>query len=87
MGILACLKSASNWGRLVHSNGYPSVDQVDLAFVANYNVGSAPEIAQYGPFHLPWNVFTASKGSCTYVLLIMDVFILKAALTSQKAQT
>ena len=31
--------------------------------------GSVPEIAQYGPYYLPLNVFTASKGSSFYILL------------------
>ena len=30
--------------------------------------GSVPEIAQYGPYYLPLNVFTASKGSNLYIL-------------------
>ena len=28
-----------------------------------------PEIAQYGPYYLPLNVFTASKGSSFYILI------------------
>ena len=30
--------------------------------------GSVPEIAQYGPYYLPLNVFNASKGSSFYIL-------------------
>ena len=30
--------------------------------------GSVPEIAQYGPYYLPLNVFTAFKGSNCYIL-------------------
>ena len=30
--------------------------------------GSSPEIAQYSPYYLPLNVFTASKGSNLYIL-------------------
>ena len=30
--------------------------------------GSLPEIAQYSPYYLPLNVFTASKGSNLYIL-------------------
>ena len=43
-----------------------------LAFVAGLkratDEGSLPEIAQYSPYYLPLNVFTASKGSNLYVL-------------------
>ena len=43
-----------------------------LAFVAGLNratdEGSLPEIAQYSPYFLPLNVFTASKGSNFYIL-------------------
>ena len=42
-----------------------------LAFVAGLyratDEGSLPEIAQYSPYHLPLNVFTASKGSNLYL--------------------
>ena len=31
--------------------------------------GPVPEIAQYGPYYLPLNVFTASKGTNLYILL------------------
>ena len=31
--------------------------------------GSLPEIAQYSPYYLPLNVFTASKGSNLYILI------------------
>ena len=38
-----------------------------LAFVAGFKTatdeGSSPEIAQYSPYYLPLNVFTASRGS------------------------
>ena len=41
-------------------------------FVAGFkratDEGSLPEIAQYSPFFLPLNVFTASKGSNFYIL-------------------
>ena len=44
-----------------------------LAFVAGLNrateEGLLPEIAQYSPYYLPLNVFTASKGSNLYILL------------------
>ena len=30
--------------------------------------GSLPEIAQYSPYYLPLNVFTAAKGSNLYIL-------------------
>ena len=30
--------------------------------------GSVPEIAQYGQYYLPLNVFTTSKGSSFYIL-------------------
>ena len=43
-----------------------------LAFVAGLkratDEGSLPEIAQYSPYYLPLNVFTASKGSNLYIL-------------------
>ena len=43
-----------------------------LAFVAGFkratDEGSLPEIAQYSPYYLPLNVFTASKGSNLYIL-------------------
>ena len=43
-----------------------------LAFVAALkratDEGSLPEIAQYSPYYLPLNVFTASKGSNLYIL-------------------
>ena len=46
-----------------------------LAFVAGFkratDEGSLPEIAQYSPYYLPWNVFTASKGSNLYILLVI----------------
>ena len=42
-----------------------------LAFVAGLkratDEGSLPEIAQYSPYYLPLNVFTASKGSNLYI--------------------
>ena len=45
-----------------------------LAFVAGFkratDEGSLPEIAQYSPYHLPLNVFTASKGSKLKMLLL-----------------
>ena len=31
--------------------------------------GSLPDIAQYSPYYLPLNVFTASKGSNLYILV------------------
>ena len=34
--------------------------------------GSLPEIAQYSPYYLPLNVFTASKGSNLYILFKTD---------------
>ena len=43
-----------------------------LAFVAGLkratDEGSLPEIAQYSPYYLPLNDFTASKGSILYIL-------------------
>ena len=45
-----------------------------LAFVAGLkratDEGSLPEIAQYSPYYLPLNVFTASKGSNLYILFV-----------------
>ena len=45
-----------------------------LAFVAGLkratDEGSLPEIAQYSPYYLPLNVFTASKGSNLYILFM-----------------
>ena len=45
-----------------------------LAFVAGFkratDEGSLPEIAQYSPYFLPLNVFTASKGSNFYILFV-----------------
>ena len=45
-----------------------------LAFVAGFkratDEGSLPEIAQYSPYYLPLNVFTASRGSNLYILFI-----------------
>ena len=32
--------------------------------------GSLPEIAQFSPYYLPLNVFTASKGSNLYILFM-----------------
>ena len=46
---------------------------LSLAFVAGLkratDEGSLSEIAQYSPYYLPLNVFTASKGSNLYILL------------------
>ena len=48
------------------------VTNYSLAFVAGLkratDEGSLPEIAQYSPYYLPLNVFTASKGSNLYIL-------------------
>ena len=33
--------------------------------------GSVPEIAQYGPYYIPLNVFNASKGSSFYILFVI----------------
>ena len=45
-----------------------------LAFVAGLkratDEGSLPEIAQYGPYCLPLNVFAAFKGSNLYILFL-----------------
>ena len=45
-----------------------------LAFVAGFkratDEGSLPEIAQYSPYYLPLNVFTASRGSNLYILFL-----------------
>ena len=50
-----------------------------LAFVAGLkratDEGSLPEIAQYSPYYLPLNVFTASKGSTLYILLIKSIIV------------
>ena len=35
------------------------------------NEGSLPEIAQYSPYYLPLNVFTASKGSNLHSLFVI----------------
>ena len=47
-----------------------------LAFVAGLNratdEGSLPEIAQYSPYYLPLNVFTASKGSNLDILFAIS---------------
>ena len=46
-----------------------------LAFIAGFkratDEGSLPEIAQYSPYFLPLNVFTASKGSNFYILFVL----------------
>ena len=34
--------------------------------------GSVPEIAQYGTYYIPLNVFTASKGSNIYILFAIS---------------
>ena len=51
-----------------------------LAFVAGLyrftDEGSLPEIAQYSPYYLPLNVFTASKGSNLYFYSVMVLFVL-----------
>ena len=48
-----------------------------LAFVAGLkratDEGSLPEIAQYSPYYLPLNVFTASKGSNLYILFSLKI--------------
>ena len=48
-----------------------------LAFVAGFkratDEGSLPEIAQYSPYYLPLNVFTASRGSKLYILFIYSM--------------
>ena len=45
-----------------------------LAFVAGFkratDEGSLPVIAQYSPYFLPLNVFTASKGPNFYILFM-----------------
>ena len=47
-----------------------------LAFAAGLkratDKGSLPEIAQYSPYYLPLNIFTASKGSNLYILSFFD---------------
>ena len=52
-----------------------------LAFVAGFkratDEGSLPEIAQYSPYYLPLNVFTASRGSNLYIILIDSVNVTK----------
>ena len=45
-----------------------------LAFVAGFkratDEGSLPEIVQYSPYYLPFNVFTVSKGSNLFILVL-----------------
>ena len=41
---------------------------LDAGLTRATDEGSLPEIAQYYPFYLPLNVFTASKGSNFYIL-------------------
>ena len=59
-----------------------------LAFVAGLkratDEGSLPEIAQYSPYNLPLNVFTASKGQTFifYLLLLQLVLCRVAAVKS-----
>ena len=36
--------------------------------------GPVPKIAQYGPYYLPLNVFTASKGSYFYIFIHIIMF-------------
>ena len=45
-------------------------NQADVieAFKRATDEGSLPEIAQYSPYYLPSNVFTASKGPNLYIL-------------------
>ena len=38
--------------------------------------GSLPEIAQYSPYYLPLNVFTASKGMNLYFYLLLLQLVL-----------
>ena len=49
-----------------------------LAFFAGFkratDEGSLPEIAQYSPYFLPLNVFTASKGSNFYILFMYSLW-------------
>ena len=58
------LDSSCKFSKLQHNS---------LAFVVGLkkatDEGSLPEIAQYSPYYLPLNVFTASKGSNLYILL------------------
>ena len=58
------LDSSCKFSKLQHN--------YSLAFVAGFkratDEGSLPEIAQYSPYYLPLNVFTASKGSNLYIL-------------------
>ena len=46
-----------------------------LAFVAGFkratDEGSLPEIAQYSTYYLPFIVFTASKGTNHYILVVI----------------
>ena len=39
--------------------------------------GSVPAIAQYGPYYLPLNVFTASKGSNIYILFAITAGVVQ----------
>ena len=45
----------------------------DAGFKRATDEGSLPEIAQYSPYFLPLNVFTASKGSNFYILIIDEL--------------
>ena len=44
---------------------------IDAGLLRVTDEGSLPEIAQYGPFYLPLNVFTASRGSNSYYILFI----------------
>ena len=57
---------------LDYSCKFSKLQYKSLAFVAGLSRatddGSLPEIAQYRPYHLPLNIFAASKGSTLYIL-------------------
>ena len=74
------LDSSCKFSKLQHN--------YSLAFVAGLkratDEGSLPEIAQYSPYYLPLNVFTASKGSNLYILFITMAYNYWVTLVSVK---
>ena len=61
-----------------------------LAFVAGLNrvtdEGCLPEIAQYNPYYLPLNVYTASNGSNLYILLFECICCVSLSIEKKNLQ-
>ena len=64
IGFLVCMVKMLGSFLLCMCNFHLSTDE-----------GSVPEIAQYDPYYLPLNVFTASKGSNFYILFAITAAV------------